>query len=484
MEKKKLNTRKKSKSDKKLNKQAMVATVIFSCIFLFMIGYYMYFILVTSPSIINNSYNRRIDAYADTVIRGSIYSNSGDKLAYTDTNGTESDMSDDIREYPYGKVFAHVVGIKTHGKSGLEKLCNYDLLSTETSALQKIINDFADETERGCDVYTTLDTNVQETAYESLGDNDGAVFAINPETGAILAQVSRPSYNPGTVDEIWDELANDKNDSRLLNRSTQGKYIPGSVFKIVTTLEYMRENNKFKKFSYDCNGKADFKGFSINCFDSKSHYDENLEEAFAYSCNSAFASIGDKLNINSFSETSKDLLFDSELPLEMEYNKSIFPLDNNSTQFDITQTSIGQGKTTVTPAHMALIASAIYNKGVLMTPYIVDYVENGYGKIVRTTRPIEYKQLMSKKEAKQLKAYMKAVCDYGTGKVMANTDYNAYGKTGTAEIDKDGHVNSWFVGFASKGDKKIAIAVVIENMNEGSNSATNCAKKIFDNYFE
>lgn len=480
----KSNTRKKSKLNRRVNKQAMVATVVFSALFLFMIGYYMYFILVTSPSIVNNSYNRRIDEYSDVVVRGTIYSGSGDRLAYTDTNGTESDLSDDERVYPYGKTFAHAVGIKTHGKSGLEKLCNYDLLSTETSALQKIINDFANETERGCDVYTTLDTTVQEVAYESLGSNDGAVFAMDPDTGAILAQVSKPSYNPGTVDKIWDELSEDKDDSRLVNRATQGKYIPGSIFKIVTALEYIREDKDYNKFNYDCEGEADFKGFSIKCFDGKSHHDEDLKDAFAYSCNSAFATIGDDLNILNFRQTASDLLFNSELPLEMEYNKSSFTLDEESTQFDITQTSIGQGKTTVTPAHMAMIVSAIANKGVLMQPYIVNYVENGYGEIVRTTKASEYKRLMTKKEAKQLRSYMEAVCDYGTGKVMANAKYDAYGKTGTAEIDKDDHVNSWFVGYAEKDGKKIAIAVVLENMDEGSNSATNCAKKIFDKFFK
>lgn len=462
----------------------MVATVIFSAIFLFMIGYYMYFILVTSPSIINNSYNRRIDEYSDRVVRGTIYSGTGERLAYTETNGTDSDLTDDERVYPYGKTFAHIVGIKTHGKSGLEKVCNYDLLSTETSALQKIINDFAGETERGCDVYTTLDTNIQETAYESLGDNDGAVFAMDPDTGAILAQVSKPSYNPETVDEIWDELSNDSSDSRLVNRATQGKYIPGSIFKIVTTLEYIRENKEYNDFNYDCDGKATFNGFSIKCFDGKSHHDEDLKDSFAYSCNSAFATIGDELDILNFKNTASDLMFNSELPLEMEYNQSTFPLNEESTQFDITQTSIGQGKTTVTPAHMAMIVSAIANKGILMQPYIVEYVENGYGEIIRTTDVTEYKRLMTKKEAKQLNEYMEAVCDYGTGKAMANAKYEAYGKTGTAELDKNDHVNSWFVGYAQKDGKKIAIAVVLENMNEGSNSATNCAKKIFDKFFK
>lgn len=462
----------------------MVATTFFAAIFIFMIGYYIYFIMTDSQDVVNNSYNKRIDAQSDTVVRGTIYSNDGEELAYTDTKGTESDLSDDTREYPFGKTFAHVIGIKNHGKSGLEKACNFDLLSTQTSPLQQIINDFTDTTESGCDVYTTLNVELQKAAYDGLGDNKGAAFIMEPDTGKVLAMVSKPSYDPGTIDEIWDKLAEDPDDSRLLNRATQGKYVPGSIFKIVTTLEYMRENNKYNKFAYDCDGEAQFGGFSIKCFNGNSHYDENLKDAFAYSCNSAFSTIGDGLNISSFSQTANDLLFNSALPLDMEYNQSVFPLNEESTQFDITQTSIGQGKTTVSPAHMAMIVSAIANNGVLKKPYIVDRVENSSGELVRETKQDDYKELMSEDEAKQLNKYMKAVCEYGTGKIMAYSDYKAYGKTGTAELNKEDNINSWFVGYAKKGKKKIAVAVVFENVHEGSTSAINCAKEIFDTYFE
>lgn len=461
----------------------MVTTIVFSAIFFFMIGFYAYFIVADSQDVINNSYNKRIDANAELVIRGTIYSRGGKELAYTDTNGTEDDLTDDTRVYPYGKSFAHAIGITTQGKYGLEKLCNFDLLSTRSSTLQKIIDDFTDATLRGCDVYTTLSASTQEVAYDSLGSHKGAVFMMDPDSGKIYIMTSNPSYDPENIDEIWDEIAKDPEDSRLVNRATQGKYIPGSIFKVVTTLEYMRENKDYKDFEYDCDGSASFKGFSIKCFDGKSHHKEDLKDAFAYSCNSAFSKIGDKLDVIKFGKTAKDLLFNSDLPLEMDYNQSVFPLNEESTQFDITQTSIGQGKTTVTPAHMAMIVAAIANDGVLMKPYIVDRVENSNGAIVRQTEQTEYKRLMTKKEASQLKKYMSAVCEYGTGKVLSGREYEAYGKTGTAEVDKEDHVNSWFMGYAQKDKKKVAIAIVIENMDEGSDSAVNCAKKVFDEFF-
>lgn len=461
----------------------MVATIFFSTIFLFMIGYYAYFIVVDSQDVVNNNYNKRIDGQADTVVRGTIYSHSGKELAYTDTKNTDADLTDDTREYPYGKTFSHVIGIKTHGKYGLEKLCNFDLLSTQSSPVQKIVNDFTDAAERGCDVYTTLSVTLQKAAYNSLGDNKGAVFIMNPDTGEIYSMASKPAYDPNTIDEIWNEIAEDPDDSRLLNRATQGKYIPGSIFKIVTTLEYMRENKKYDDFTYLCNGKAKFNNFSIKCFDGHSHGSEDLKEAFAYSCNSAFSTIGDELNGKKYLKTAQQLLFNSPLPLELDYNQSVFPLNENSNQFERTQTSIGQGKTTVSPAHMAMIISAIANDGVLKKPYVVERVENSSGEVIKQTEQKDYKVLMTKNEASQLNEYMRAVCEYGTGRIMSGSSYKAYGKTGTAELDKNDNINSWFAGYAKKGKKKIAVAVVLENMRQGSNSAVNCAKEIFDEFF-
>ena len=448
-----------------------------------MIGYYVYFIVVDSQEIASNSYNKRVDERQESIVRGTIYASHGEELAYTDTRGTTDNTKDDKRCYPYGRTFAHVVGINTHGKSGLEKACNFDLLSTRDTPLQMIINDFQGKKSKGADVYTTLKVNLQKKCYNALGDRKGAVFAMNPKTGAVLASVSRPSYNPETIDKIWNDLAKSSKDSRLVNRATQGKYTPGSVFKIFTCLEFMKEDTDFKKFKYYCTGSAKFKNFKISCFDGKAHYNEDLEDAFAYSCNSAFSTIGTKLNISDFNKTCDMALFNKELPIEIENTKSVFNLNSDSTQYDIAATSIGQGETTVSPAHMCMVASAIYNKGVLMQPHLVDSVVNSYDVIVKTSDPEEYKEIIPEEEARYLKKYMRSVCKYGTGRMMAYSSYKAYGKTGTAELNKKDDINSWFVGFAKKGKKKIAIAVCLEDIKQDSGSATAVAKEIFDSYF-
>lgn len=452
--------------------------MFFSIIFFFMIGYYVYFIVADSQEVASNSYNKRVDDRQEKIQRGTIYASHGEKLAYSDPGSTGNKN----RHYPYGKTFAHVVGISTHGKSGLEKSCNFDLLSTRDTPFQEIINDFKGTKEKGADVYTTLKVGLQKNCYNALGDRKGAVFAMNPKTGAVLACVSRPSYNPETIDSIWKKLAKDSKDSRLVNRGTQGKYTPGSIFKTFTALEFMKEDSDFKDFKYNCHGYTKVGNAKIHCFDGKAHYQVNLRDAYAYSCNSAFATIGRELKMNKFRSTCETALFNKELPLDIESTKSRFNLDSDSGEWDIASTSIGQGTTTVSPAHMCMVASAIYNKGVLMKPYLVDSVVNSYDVIVKTTDPDEYKEIIPEEYAKKLKSYMRSVCKYGTANMMAYSSYKAYGKTGTAELNSDDDINSWFMGFAKKGKKKIAIAVCLEDIKQGSGSATSVAKEIFDEY--
>ena len=455
-------------------------TLFFSIIFFFMIGYYAYFIVVDSQEVASNSYNKRVDDRQEKIQRGTIYANNGEKLAFSDPGSTGNKN----RHYPYGKTFAHVVGISTHGKSGLEKSCNFDLLSTRDTPFQEIINDFKGTKEKGADVYTTLKVGLQKNCYNALGDRKGAVFAMNPKTGAVLACASRPSYNPETIDSIWKKLASDSKDSRLVNRATQGKYTPGSIFKTFTALEFMKEDSNYKDFKYNCHGFTKVGKDKIHCFDGKAHYNVNLRDAYAYSCNSAFATIGRELNMRKFRNTCETALFNKDLPLDIESTKSKFNLNSDSNEWDIASTSIGQGTTTVSPAHMCMVASAIYNNGTLMKPYLVDSVINSYNVIVKTTDPDEYKEIIPKDEAKKLKSYMRSVCKYGTANMMAYSSYKAYGKTGTAELNSDDDINSWFMGFAKKGKKKIAIAVCLEDIKQGSGSATSVAKEIFDEYFE
>ena len=167
-----------------------------------MMGYIAYFQVVKSRDIIRSPYNARQDSYADRVVRGKIVDKNGNVLAQTNVapDGTET------REYPYGNIFAHVVGYSVQGKAGLEAEENYELLTSNAFFLEKLKNEFQDQKNQGDTVVTTLDATLQEAAYDALGAYKGAVVVLEPSTGKILAMVSKPDYDPNTVKQNWEAL--------------------------------------------------------------------------------------------------------------------------------------------------------------------------------------------------------------------------------------------------------------------------------------
>ncbi len=218
-------------------------------------------------------------------------SSDGEVLAQTNVSedGTEE------RSYPYNNVFAHVVGYDSNGKSGLESEANFQLLSSHEFFLNQIRNEFMGTKNTGDTVVSTLNADLQTTAYNSLGDRRGAVVALEPSTGKILALVSKPDFDPNTISENWNTLVNDETNSSLLNRATMGQYPPGSTFKVVTALDYFRTRGSFNGFSFDCQGSITKENHTIQCYNGKVHGTEDFYTAFANSCNCAFAEIGTEL---------------------------------------------------------------------------------------------------------------------------------------------------------------------------------------------
>ena len=244
------------------NLEFLIITYLFLAIFIGMISYFIYFQMVKSESVINSSYNSRLDLYAEHVIRGDITTADGTVLAKT----TVSDDGSETREYPYGRMFAHVVGYTNNGKGGLESQYNFNLLRSHSFFLTQIINDLKNKKNIGDTLVTTLDYDVQETAYKALEDRDGAVVVMEVKTGKILALVSKPDFDPNTLAERWDDIVSDENSSVLLNRVTSGLYPPGSTFKIFTTLEYVHENSNYQDYSFDCEGELNVDGNEIHCY--------------------------------------------------------------------------------------------------------------------------------------------------------------------------------------------------------------------------
>ena len=441
-------------------------------------GYITYFQVARSRDIIRSPYNARQDSYADRVVRGKILDKEGNVLAQTNVSedGTET------REYPYGNMFAHVVGYSVQGKSGLESVENFELLTSNAFFLEKIKNEFQDKKNMGDSVVTTLNLELQEAAYDALGNYKGAVVVMEPSTGKILAMVSKPDFDPNTVAENWDFLNTDQ-DSVLLNRATQGQYAPGSTFKVVTALEYMRENPGYENYGYNCTGAIEKDGVTIRCYNGHVHGQVGFQDSLAYSCNTSFSNIGLSLDIKNFRETSKELLFNSKLPSVLPYSKSSFSLEPGAGSADKMMTAMGQGKTQVSPYHMALITSAIANGGTLMKPYLVDSVTNYTGAVIDKNKPEKYKSLMTSEDAAKLKQYMSAVVDYGTASVLSGQSYTAAGKTGTAEYSSDKEKDhSWFIGMTNVDNPELVISVIIES-SDGTAKAVDVAKQVFDAYY-
>jgi len=461
-------------------KAILSVVYIFVGLFVLMMGYFTHFLLVKSKDVINSTYNLRHDVLAKRVTRGRIISSDEVVLAETVVN----DEGNEVRRYPYDDMYAHVVGRVTRGRTGIESAENINLLTTYGNSPEAIYNDLIGVKNPGNNVITTLNHKLTKAAYDALGNNTGTVVAIEPATGKILAMVSKPSYNPNEIDENWDELSEDENnESPLLNRATQGLYAPGSTFKILTALAYIRENADYEDFIYNCNGKIEYDGMVIHCNNNKSHGKVDLKKAFAKSCNTAFSSIGKELSINDFRELCESFFFNHSLPSKIAASPSRFELKTGSSGIkEAMQTAIGQGKTLMTPLHNAMIAAAVANGGIMMKPYVVDRIESAGGRVIKGYIPEEAGIVMTASEADFLKSLMRAVVTDGTASRLNNLDVKAAGKTGTAQQEgKASH--AWFVGFAPVNEPKIAVSVIVENIGSGSDYAVPIAEKVFEAYF-
>lgn len=453
-----------------------------TALLLALIIYFGYYLIVRSSIVINSTYNKRSDLLEKRMIRGSIYSADGKVLAKT----TVDDFGNTNREYPFGSLFVHAVGRYAHGKTSLELSENFNMLRSNINPIVKIANELKGKQNPGDNIITTLDTRLQKAASEALGNYRGAVVAIEPDTGKILVMVSKPDYDPEILDSNeWSVLTEDqKKEAKLLNRATQGLYPPGSTFKILTALEYIRENKKYKKYQYTCVGKDVFHEVNIKCYGNSKHGLEDLKSSLLNSCNTSFANIGMTLDRGKFRSLCDLFLFNSELPTPFVCKQSSFVIDDKSLDEEMPQTAIGQGKTQITPIHNAMITAAIANGGILMKPYIVSERENAYGESVNKTVPSEYGTLMSQKEAAVLTEYMQAVVEEGTGSGLKGKSYHAAGKTGSAEYDSSGNSHAWFIGFAPAENPKIAISVLVEQAGSGGGYAVPVAKAVFDEFFE
>lgn len=489
-------------SRKKARRQIVFTAVVFVLLFAVMTAYFFSYAFINRRWLFDSDYNGRDALLEEHNLRGKILSSGGETLAYSEEDNT--------RVYPYGEEFCHVVGYSILGGSGIEEYMKYELLHSDIPFESKLSCDRDDQKYPGNIVNTTLDVQMQDIVYSELGDDRGAVIVTEPSTGKILAMVSKPDYDPNEIASIWEFLRTDESGSaQLVNRATQGLYPPGSTFKIVDSIEFLQEDpSNFNTFSFNCeDGIYENGDESIHCFDYEHHYQQNLEQAFAHSCNSAFAKIvTEDIDLYRFRQTLKRLMFDQDLPYDLPYSVSHSQLleDGDISTHNLMQVAIGQGRTEVSPLHMNMITMAVANKGVLMRPYLVDNVCTAEGRELKKYTATAAGTLLDEETASYVRRLMRGVTRvtynsedgssvWGTASEFDGTQtYTAFGKTGTAEFGEDEdeeNSHAWFTGFAvdadkgEDGDPDLCITVLIENGGVGSDRAVPIAKRILDRWY-
>jgi peptidoglycan glycosyltransferase len=381
------------------------------------------------------------------------------------------------RTYPGGAVYAPITGYynPVYGNRGLERSEN-DLLTgtADQLAFQRLKGLLNGSTPKGAAVELTINPAAQRAAWKGLGDQRGAVVALDPRTGNVLALVSKPSYDPnvlaghdGTkVDRAARALEADQEDRPLDNRAIAGRgYAPGSVFKLVTSAAALSEGLKpesvvdgpaalklpgvVKPLPNEFNGPCGPGGKST------------LTVALRRSCNTTYAAIGMSLGQEKLRAQAEKFGFGRDLLIPITATASSFPKDLNQPQ--LAQSSIGQFDVRVTPLQVAMVSAGIANRGVVMQPNLIRAVRSSDLKVVSQPGPQELSQAVSPEVAADLTRMMVDVVENGTGKNARIDGITVAGKTGTAQQGNGKPPHAWFTCFAPAEDPKVAVAVVVED---------------------
>lgn len=442
------------------------------CVLFVIAGVYIVKTVIDKDTFLSNPYNKRLYLSEEGVKRGNIEDTNGVVLA-------ESILKDDSYErvYNFPEYVSNITGYTEKGKTGVESAYNYHLEDIDNELIQRIKNVLFDDEILCKNAVLTIDLELQKTALDVLGDNKGAVVVMEVDTGKIKAMASNPSFNSNTVYDDWEKLNNDET-GPLLNRAAQGLYTPGSTFKIITLLSALENMPEVLSEEYECNGSEYFDGKIIRCFNETSHGKITAKDAFSQSCNCYFSRLGEKLGPEKLRLTAEKLGINSGIGFDLNYSVSSIEIESDAILSEIVETSIGQGKTLITPLQMAMITSSVINEGKMMKPYILDYVKNADGTKESRTIPEPLLQAMSPQNSIIIKDYMINVVENGTGYAAKKAGYVIGGKTGTAE-NPTGSDHLWFTGFCGN----TVVTVVLENP-EGGLRATEAAKVIFDYIYE
>jgi len=448
-----------------IRRVAIVAIVMFALL----LGNVTYAVLFRQGPLDAMSQNRRVRDAEFSQNRGSILAAGKVEIA---TTVPSKDRFAYQRNYPAGGLYAPVTGYFSydHASTGLENTYNAQLAGTSDSLLVRRLIDLAtNKTPEGASVQTTIVPKMQEAAANALGGQKGAVVALNPKTGALLAVVTSPGYDPNTVashdvgraDRAYDELAA-QGTRPLSSRGIREIYPPGSTFKLVTAAAALA-NGRTPESKVKSPGRLRLPGTSTYLPNEGSCGGTTITmtQALKVSCNTAFANLGLEVGESRLRKQAQLFGFDARHLSDLGGVASRFPDTLNPSQLALS--AIGQYDVAASPLQMAMVTSAIANDGVLMDPYVVSAVQAPDLTPIETHKPQVLSTAMTPGNAEALQQMMGVVVSQGTGTNARVPGVEVGGKTGTAQSDPTRKPFAWFTSFAPLDDPEVAVAVIVED---------------------
>lgn len=441
-----------------------------------------------AASLEDRTANRRKLLEEQRTPRGLILSREGERLADNRRRGRAEALRY-VRRYPAGPLFAHAVGYSfvDRGQAGLERYYS-DPLTGNRSELRTVVEQLTGRRREGDDLHTALDARAQRTAVRALAGRAGSVVAIEPATGRVRAMVSLPDFDPNLVPTRYSEL-NRAEGSPMFNRATQGRYAPGSTFKVVTAAAALDTGAFTPASIVDGGSPKVIGGVPLSNFGGQSFGPMTLTAALTSSVNTVWAQVGERLGGQTMFRYMKRFGFNSQPPID--YPKQQLArsgafeggkvLDGDD-PVDAGRLAIGQERLQVSPLQMAMVAAAIANGGRLMRPWLMERIVARDGRVRDRGRPRSEDRVMRPETARALAGMMSRVVEEGSGVAAALSGIQVAGKTGTAEVAGGTQNQAWFIAFAPVDRPRMAIAVTVERAGAGTGGevAAPIAKQVLE----
>ena len=462
-----------------------LAAVIFVA-FAVLVGAITYLQVIRGPEYRDDPRNLRVPTGRAGKERGTIITADGVLVARSSADPADPQLF--TRTYPEGESYAHVVGYTTliFGAAGIEQTQSAALVSDRDATISGVLNAILGGDIRPQGLRLSIVDDLQQAAINSLGDQHGAVVALDPDTGAILAMVSNPAFDPASLQgrdagPAGNALDADPNEP-LRNRAVNETYPPGSAFKIITAAAALESGIAGGGTTFDDPLTLDLPGSTATI----SNYDDEvcgngetvtLTQAMISSCNTTFGALGMQVGADQLVATAEHFGFNQEIPFDLGSLPSVIPGAETFINDlpGVAQSAIGQRDVRATPLQMALVGAAVANEGEIMQPYLVQQVFNSDGKIESEATPAVWRRAISPATAAALTDLMEKAVAAGTGFRARIPGVRIAGKTGTAEVP-GGAPDAWFVGFGPVGvdfdEPRIVVAVVVEDGGSAGENGT------------